>query len=64
MRAALAAAGVAAEIADDPPWAGAGELSGYFQGCSGGRLFVVVAAGDLDRAKALAAKIRGRAPTD
>lgn len=62
VRAALAADGIAARIEDDPPWMDAGNLSGYYQDCSGGTLYVTVADGDLERARALAAKALGAAP--
>lgn len=62
VRAALAAVGIAARIEDDPPWMDAGNLSGYYQDCSGGTLYVTVGDDDLKRARALAAKAIGAAP--
>lgn len=51
--AALAAAGITAAIEYDPPWMDAGNLSGYFQDCAWGNVFVTVAAADAERAQAV-----------
>lgn len=61
VRAALAAAGIAATVEDFPPWLDAGNLSGYYQGSDGG-MCVTVASGDLERARAIAAKALGAPP--